>query len=153
MVGEAVTQDDYEFEFDIWSEADGGRAAADIVAGNGRKIWGVIYEIPDYLIRRETAKAKQRKSLDAIEGEGGNYERVVIKLQWADGRPVAEQVITYIGKARRSGIKTTQDYVNHILTGLAEHDFPAEYVSYVKSRILANNPSMMAEIHNSAAGH
>jgi hypothetical protein len=51
------------------------------VAGHGRKIWGVIYDIPDYLIPRKTADAKRRKSLDEIEGEGKNYKRVKTKLR------------------------------------------------------------------------
>src|SRR6266545_4263178 len=80
-VGVAFTQDDYELVFDIWSTSEGGRAAADLIEGSGRKIWGVVYEIPDYLIRRETASARQRKSLDAIEGQGSNYQLVEIKLQ------------------------------------------------------------------------
>jgi hypothetical protein len=140
VVGNAVTQDDYEFAFDIWSIADGGRAAADIVAGCGRKIWGVIYDIPELLIRRETAKP--RKSLDTIESEGINYQRVSIKLDWPDDRPVAEPVITYVGLARRSGIQTTWKYVQYILAGLDEHKLPDEYASYVKSRILLNNPDL-----------
>jgi hypothetical protein len=142
VVGKAVTQDDFEFEFDIWSTAEGGRAAADIIPSRGRKIWGVIYKIPDYLIRRETAKVKQRKSLDAIEGEGSNYERVPIKLNWPDGRPVPGPVITYIGKARDPKIKTNQLYVNHIFKGLEDHGFPPDYVSYVKSKIASNNPTL-----------
>jgi cation transport regulator ChaC len=129
VVGKAVTQDDYELTFDIWSISEGGRAAADIISGRGIKIWGVIYEIPDFLIRRETAKAKQRKSLDAIEGEGSNYERTSIKLNWSDGRSVVETVITYIGKAHQPDIKTNQQYVDHILRGIKEHDLPPNYVS------------------------
>jgi hypothetical protein len=140
LVGKAITRENYEFEFDIWSKADGGRAAADIIAGSGRKIWGVIYEIPEHLIRRETLGT--RKSLDAIEGEGANYERIIIKLDWPDGRPVEESVITYTGLARKTGIQTTWDYAQHIITGLAEHDMPPEYRKYVVDRIIRSNPSL-----------
>jgi hypothetical protein len=144
LVGKAVTDDDYEFEFDIWSAGEGGRAASDIVAGHGRKIWGVVYEIPDYLIKRETAKP--RKSLDAIEGEGSNYERNPVKLNWANGCPVAEPVITYTGKARKTDIKTNQEYADYILRGLAELAFPADYVAYIKAKILANNPTLRTDL-------
>jgi cation transport regulator ChaC len=145
VVGKAVTKDEFAFTFDIVSK---GRAASDIVAGRGRKIWGVIYDIPDYLIHRETAKARQRKSLDGIEGEGKNYERVAIRLNWPDGSAVAEPVITYIGKKRVENIKTTQEYVDHILAGLAEHKIQAEYVSYVTVQILANNPQLNVKPHS-----
>jgi gamma-glutamylcyclotransferase (GGCT)/AIG2-like uncharacterized protein YtfP len=130
---------DYEIEFDIWSKGN-NCAASDIIAGRGRKIWGVIYEIPDQLIRRDTAKP--RKSLDAIEGEGTNYQRVQIKLNQPDGRPINEQVITYIGNDHKTGIQTTWDYVQHILMGLEEHQMPDEYKNYVKARIIANNPEL-----------
>jgi hypothetical protein len=60
-VGIAHTQDYYELDFTVWSKKN-KCAAADIVPGSGRKIWGVLYEIPDYLIRRETSG--KRKSLD-----------------------------------------------------------------------------------------
>jgi len=150
VFGKAITHDDFEFEFDVWSKAKGGRAASDIVAGHGRKIWGVIYEIPNHLIHRETARP--RKSLDEIEDEGGNYQRVFIKLNRPDGCPVVEPVITYVGLARRNGIQTTWDYVQHILAGLAEHQMPDEYANYVKARIIANNPELRETIQNHADG-
>jgi cation transport regulator ChaC len=146
VLSKAVTQDDFEFVFDIWSTSEGGRAAADIISGRGQKIWGVIYDIPDYLIKRSTAQARQRKALDAIEGEGTNYKRIPIGLNWPDGRSVAEPVITYIGNARQPAIKTNQQYVNHILRGVKEHGLPADYVSYVKQRIKSNNPELDTEI-------
>ena len=66
-VGIAYTEDDFELDFSVWSKGN-NCAAADIIPGAGRKIWGVIYEIPDYLIERTSAKERDRKSLDAIEG-------------------------------------------------------------------------------------
>jgi len=76
----AETVDDYELAFNVFSN---GRhcAAADIVRKQGSKAWGVLYEIPEYLISRATAEARGRKSLDAIEGEGKNYERREIDVR------------------------------------------------------------------------
>src|SRR5580700_6751212 len=70
----AETLDDFQLAFDVWST---GRqcAASDIVSSPGSKVWGVLYDVPDFLIERKTAAAQNRKSLDAIEGEGTNYER------------------------------------------------------------------------------
>lgn len=135
----AQTINDYELIFDIWSRINGW-AAADILEGRGRKIWGVIYEIPDFLIRRETAGA--RKSLDAIEGEGSNYQRTEISLNDCNGKLIAGPVITYIGQDRRERITTTADYVKHIITGMREHSLPEEYQRYVFSRIRENNLSL-----------
>jgi hypothetical protein len=150
VVGKAVTQAAFKFVFDIWSIADGGRAACDIISGSGRPIWGVVYNIPDFLIERSAAKACDRKSLDAIEGEGSNYERVPIKLNHPNGSPVVEQVITYVGKTRKPGIQTTWDYVRYILLGLKEHDMPLEYRTYVTSQILANNPALLDQMKQHA---
>jgi gamma-glutamylcyclotransferase (GGCT)/AIG2-like uncharacterized protein YtfP len=112
--GIAVTDDDYEFTFDIWSRSN-NCAAADIIHGAGRKIWGLVYEIPDRLIRRDTAAPD--KSLDAIEAEGTNYQRVEIRLRWPDGRAITGAVLTYAGLDRRQGIRTSTAYVQHIPVG------------------------------------
>jgi hypothetical protein len=77
----AETVDDRQLAFDVWSR---GRAcaASDIVASPGNKVWGVVYDVPDFLMARDTAAKRKRKSLDAIEGEGtklrspGGYREV-----------------------------------------------------------------------------
>ena len=143
FVGTAITKDAYEFAFAIWSESKQNQcAAADIIEGSGRRIWGVVYEIADDLIKRGTAEAIQRKSLDAIEGEGKNYQRIEIKLRWRNGRDVMKPVITYTGLDRKKGIKTSLAYVQHILKGLAERKIPTNYVKYVKARIIENNQAL-----------
>src|SRR5690348_12595760 len=65
--------DNFELAFDVMSR-NRSCAAADIVPKPGGIVWGVLYEIPDELIYRHTAKLRGRKALDAIEGEGINYE-------------------------------------------------------------------------------
>ena len=142
-IGIAITEEKYELLFDLWSQK-GNCAAADLVEGDGRRIWGVIYEIPDHLIKRSTSHA--RKSLDAIEGEGSNYKRVNIKLRWRNGRLVTKPVITYLGIARKIGIQTTRKYVSHLLKGLSDHSIPAGYAAYVKAQIHRNNPRLLSII-------
>ncbi len=139
-LGIAVTDEKYDLVFDVWSET-GNCAAADIVTGS-RRIWGVVYEIPDDLIERKARPG--RKSLDAIEGESANYKRVQIKLRWRNGRRLAKPVITYVVIEPKSGLKTAQEYVGHILKGLQESKFrvPSGYVEYVKRQILKNNASL-----------
>ncbi len=65
----AETLEEFELAFDVWSKRR-ECATADIVRKPGGKVWGVLYEVPDYLIARDTAKLQDRKSFDAIEGEG-----------------------------------------------------------------------------------
>jgi hypothetical protein len=140
-VGIACTKDRFELDFNVWSHGN-QCAAADLVPGVGRSIWGVLYEIPDYLIRRETAR--NRKSLDAIEGEGTNYKRIEIDLTNSDGESI--QVMTYVVINKVSGRKTSLEYASHIVIGLREHNVPSEYIDYVKARIVANNPILKDDI-------
>ncbi len=142
-VGIAYTEEDHELEFDIWSKKN-NCAAADINPGSGRKIWGVLYEIPEYLIFRETSG--DRKSLDQIEGENKNYKRVTISLLNPNGSKIQKKIITYIGKNRRKGIKTSWEYVCHIIDGLHGNNVPIEYIDYVKSQIIDNNPDLKTRV-------
>ncbi|MGH9342363.1 MAG: gamma-glutamylcyclotransferase, partial [Terriglobia bacterium] len=109
--------EDFELAFDVWS-CKRGCAASDIVRKLGGKVWGALYEVPDYLIARETAKARRRKSLDAIEGAGTNYKRETIKVRRPNGAIVP--TLTYIVTSPKPGLKTNIDYVRHIVTGLRE---------------------------------
>jgi hypothetical protein len=142
-VGTAYTEDSFQLDFTVWSDRN-NCAAADIVPGGGRTIWGVLYEVPDFLIRRDTAG--DRRSLDAIEGEGTNYERVPIRLRRPDATRIEQEVITYIVINRRFGLQTSLEYVRHIIVGLRAHNVPGEYVEYVKERVTTSNPTLTGEI-------
>ena len=74
-LGLAYTIGQYDLGFTVWSKTN-NCAAADLVQTPGRKAWGVLYEIPDNLLSRETAG--DRKSLDAIEGS--RYRRRKIRV-------------------------------------------------------------------------
>lgn len=54
FIGIAQTVDDFRLSFDVWSN---GRncAAANIIPYPGNKVWGALYEIPDYLIDWDSA--------------------------------------------------------------------------------------------------
>ena len=143
-IGIAYTDENYDLLFDIWSTSN-SCAAADIVNGD-KRIWGVVYEIPQWLVSREDSQLRKRKSLDAIEGEGTNYDRVSIRLRRPDGSVISEAVETYIGRKRQPGITTALHYVRHILEGLTEHKIPTEYMGYVKAQVLANNPLLAADL-------
>jgi cation transport regulator ChaC len=133
------TVEDYELAFDVFSN---GRhcAAADLVSKPGAKAWGVLYEIPEYLIGRETANAHGRKSLDAIEGEGSNYVRREIAVRNSEGQVVS--ALTYVVKAPRTGLTTGIDYVRYIIAGLRERGAPGKYIEKVKQLASANNPDI-----------
>jgi gamma-glutamylcyclotransferase (GGCT)/AIG2-like uncharacterized protein YtfP len=143
FIGIAETVDDYELAFDVFSN---GRhcAASDIVRKPGRKVWGALYEIPEYLISRVTAEAHGRRSLDAIEGEGRNYERREIDVRTPDGEIVT--VLTYTVRNPRAGLKTNIDYVPYIIAGLRERGIPPGYIDRVKAIAIANNEEIAANV-------
>lgn len=131
------TVEDFELAFDVQSTGR-GCAASDIVRKAGGKVWGVLYEVPDYLIGRKTAKAHGRKSFDEIEGT--NYKRETIKVRRPDGGTVS--ALTYTVRDPKRGLKTNVDYVRHIVCGLREHGVSSEYIAKVKAIASANNPEI-----------
>jgi cation transport regulator ChaC len=139
----AETVEDFELAFDVQSTGR-GCAASDIMRNPGGKVYGVLYEVPDYLIGRQTAKARSRKSFDEIEGEGTNYNREMIKVRRPDGEVVL--ALTYTVKCPKPGLKTNIDYVRHIVCGLREHGISDEYIAKVKAIAAANNPGIAAEV-------
>src|SRR5258708_30458424 len=45
----AETVDDFQLAFDVWS-TNRKCAASDIVTSPGNKVWGALYEVPDFLL-------------------------------------------------------------------------------------------------------
>jgi len=133
----AKTVERFELVFSVWSQSNNCAAADLLSSKTGRNVYGVLYEVPDFLLSRETARKKGRKSLDAIEGEGTNYIRATIDLITSDGATV--RAITYLVKNPQANLKTSPAYAGHILAGLREHNMPKEYCHYVWSRIIENN--------------
>ena len=102
----------------------------------------MLYNVPDHLIDRSASG--DRKSFDAIEGN--RYERRTIQVCWPDGSPVEGDVITYTVREPQTDLKTSLDYVSHIIVGLREHNAPVEYIEYAKERIVFNNPELASKI-------
>jgi hypothetical protein len=143
FVAIAETVDDYQLTFDVWSTGR-GCAASDIVACPGNKVWGVVYDVPDFLITRDTAATHNRKSLDAIEGEGTNYARHAITVKSATGQLLS--AITYRVINPRSGLRTSLEYVSYIVSGLREHNIGDEYIAKVKAIAITNNSAIASQI-------
>jgi cation transport regulator ChaC len=136
----AATVEPFELVFSVWSKSNNCAAADLLPSSTGRTIFGVLYEIPDFLLSRDTAKKQGRKSLDAIEGEGTNYVRAMIDVVIREGATV--RAMTYVVKNRQANLKTSAAYVSHILAGLREHNMPEEYYQYVRSKIVENNANL-----------
>ena len=140
-LGLAYTVGQFNLGFTVWSKTN-KCAAADLVRARGKTVWGVLYEIPDNLLSKDTAGG--RRSLEEIEGP--HYRRRKIRVCRA-GAPLSPLTVwTYTVIDKKKGLKTSRDYVQHILAGLQEHHAPPEYTAHVRTRILRNNPELRAEI-------
>ena len=144
FVAAAETVDDYQLAFDVWSMGR-GCAASDIVAFPGNKVWGVVYDVPDFLITRDAAATHKGKSLDEIEGEGTNYARQPITVKSATGQLFT--AITYRVINPRSGLRTSLEYVSYIVSGLREHNIGEDYIAKVKVIAIANNPTITTAVN------
>jgi hypothetical protein len=137
------TVEDFALAFNVWSK-NRNCAASDIVPHPGTKVWGALYEVPDDLIERKSARARGRKSLDEIEGEGMNYGRESIAVCGADGKKITAQ--TYRVKNPKPNLRTSLEYVGYILTGLRERGAAEEYIASVKKIAIQNNPELASSI-------
>jgi hypothetical protein len=140
-LGLVCTRQPYELVFDVWSEQN-ECAAADIRPGSGRPIWGVLYEIPDYLV---AGPAPGRRTLKQIEGP--HYAQTMIGIQRPDGTQIDGDVITFTVREPRAGLRTSLEYATHILTGLREHGAPQEYLAYVTRQITNNNAELTLPVN------
>lgn len=141
-IGIARTAEPFELMFSVWSKKNDSAAANLVSSETGRSIYGVVYDIPNFLLSRDTAIEHNRVSLDAIEGK--KYVRKIIDLINPDGSKFS--AITYVVKNPETGHQTSLAYVKHILLGLNEHDIPEEYCQYVLSQIIENNSELEQEL-------
>ena len=139
VIGPAHTKKKYELDFTVWSRSN-DCAAADIVPEGTTLIWGVLYEISEELIYRHLSG--ERKSLDEIEGEGGNYERTEIEVisNTEYNKPIS--VLTYVVRERKKELKTSVAYASEMLNGLTSNNIPNCYLQYAYKRILLNNKDL-----------
>lgn len=141
IVGIAKTEQRFQLSFSVWSKTNDCAAASLETLENGVHIYGVVYDVPDYLISRDTSLVAHRKSMDQIEGEGINYFKTFIALVMLDGQPLT--ALTYLAKNPRTDIRTSEAYAQYILDGLDEHKMPSAYREYVKARIFLNQPNLL----------
>jgi len=139
-VGWAETVENYRLQFDVWSSRN-ECAASDIILGGDTPVQGVLYEIPDRLLSRNTTPIG-RKSLDAIEGNA--YARQAIRVRKRDGTIVEAQ--TYVVQTSARALLTSIEYVRHIVSGLRKHGATEEYIVLVKEVAAANNPNIAEDV-------
>jgi gamma-glutamylcyclotransferase len=136
VVGVAETVEDYALAFDVWS-ARNNCAASNIVPTPGHKVWGVLYDVPDERMSSKTCPSGTR-SFDAIEGPA--YRRQTIQVRRPDGSVV--EAVTYVVRQPLKGLRSSLEYVRHIVRGLREQGVAEGYIREVKEIAAMNNPEI-----------
>lgn len=143
-LGLAITCERYDLDFTHYSRSPENQCAtADLVPGSGRQIYGVLYEIPVTWIFRELKRTA--KTLDEYEGEGNAYQRTIIDVISLQSNRI-ERAITYLVRNPKPELRTSAAYAGRILRGLEEFQAPPEYIRYVKSRVINNNPQLSSSV-------
>ena len=143
VISVARTVKPYHFCFPVWGGIN-GCAAAGILPGGDRPVWGVVYEIPHELVVRNSII--DRPTLDGIEDEGRDYDRGPVDLIFRDGQAPEEIVHTYHPRAPRDTLLTEWHYVAHILQGAREHGLPCDYQQYLLDCMLRNNSNLATRL-------
>ncbi|HEV2615750.1 MAG TPA: gamma-glutamylcyclotransferase family protein [Candidatus Acidoferrales bacterium] len=110
--------ENYELVFN--RKARGGVATANIRQAPGKVVEGVLYRIPESAFR----------NLDRYEGAPQQYRRIEVTVSYDEGKKTGAQV--YIATKVDKGLRPAPHYLQTILDGAAEHEFPAEYVEKIK---------------------
>ena len=96
----------------------------------------------------EELRAERAPSFDAIEAEGHNYRRYWLPVRDGNGSVIV--ALTYVVIKPRSRIRTSAEYVGHIIKGLRDHGVPDDYVEWVKKMAVRNNPKLKGKLTWSA---
>jgi hypothetical protein len=137
IIGLAYTFGKYDIGFTTWSQTN-NCAAADLIRSRKMVVWGILYDVPDYLLSRTTSG--KRRSMDAIEGQ--NYRRRRIKVFRKNKREEIIKAWTYTVINRVRNLRTSKDYCDFIIDGLIENQAPKTYIKHVKTRIIRNNSEL-----------
>ena len=141
-LGAAQTVEECDVRFNVYSQQN-GCAAADILNVPGRRVWGVLFEIPDEFVRGK--REDGLKTLAQIEGP--RYEERGVRVQRMGSERV-ERAVTFAVKPRerRDGLWTSVDYVGHIVNGLRTHRVPEDYVLHIIELAIATNATAQSKV-------
>ncbi len=125
-LGKAQTVEDFDIAFDVYSQTN-GCAASDLVPKPGRKVWGVLYEVPEDFIRGR--RPDGQKTLEQVEGP--RYEEKPISVIGQAGE--RRDAVTFVVRKseRRQGLVTSAAYVSWIVYGLRDHAVPEDWIAHV----------------------
>jgi len=132
-IGKAQTVEDFDIVFDVYSSTN-QCAASDIIPTDGCKVWGVLYDIPDNLVR---GRRSDRPTLEEIEGPRYHEEKILV--QTPDGNKIGAVTFLVKDTERRNDLATAVWYVSWIIYGLREHSVHEDYIKHVREVAIKTN--------------
>jgi hypothetical protein len=119
--------------FDVYSSKN-QCAASDILPTKGCKVWGVLYDVPDNLVR---GRRSNGPTLEELEGPKYHEEKILVQTQGSN----KIRAVTFLVKdtERRNDLATAVWYVSWIIYGLREHSVPEDYIEHVREVAIKTN--------------
>jgi gamma-glutamylcyclotransferase len=112
--------DGFRLAFDRYSKGRGGGHVADILPEPSSHVWGVLWEVEE----------RHLDVLDGFEGVArGVYRRVDVEAEMEDASAVA--IAYQICEPAEEGAPS-RDYLDLLLEGAREFDFPSGYVRFLR---------------------
>lgn len=112
----------FRLAFDRYSKGRGGGHVADIVGSRDDHVWGVLWEV----------EGRHLEALDGFEGVArGVYRRIEVEAETDEG--IVSAIAYQICEPAEEG-SPSRAYLDLLLEGAVEFDFPAEYLQFLRTR-------------------
>jgi len=143
VIDKARTVEEYDIVFDVYNESN-KCAGVNITLTEGRKVWGVVYKIPDELLK-DRDDINGQITLPQIKGK--RYYKKNILVEKSSGEII--KAVTFPAREPyrySTAIATTSEYLYWIIAGLKEHKVPPEYIEHVREKAIENNKKAIRSI-------
>ena len=117
--GQRAKLEGFRLAFDRYSKGRGGGHVADIVAETQAHVWGVLWEV----------EQRHIEALDGFEGVAkGAYQRIDVEVSTSEWATIA--IAYQVCEPGKKGPPSSA-YLDLLLEGAEEFDFPAEYQRFL----------------------
>jgi len=112
---------EHKLKFHKISKDGSGKADVYYTGNKADIVYGVVYYINN----------QDKQKLDKIEGLGKGYKQKIIDVEFPDN--TVESVITYYAININENLKPNKKYLNYVIEGAIENDFPEQYINELKT--------------------
>jgi len=110
----------YKIIFNKIADENEGTGYTNIEKDTDKTVIGVLYHITSSI-----------KKLDGFEGYSDHYGKTRLTVRLKNGKNI--EAITYIAKKIKDGLKPKRSYLQHLILGAKQHDFPKYYIKFLEN--------------------